>query len=150
MPDVRLGCGRIATLAAVTRAGLPSTKRKASTFNDHVAPVAVVAHAVDDAHLAHRVERPRDHRLCHVESRGEPPHGVRRRHEVDMQQDCHLPHGQVGFSRFHLLQRNLVPEAERLRGGEFDGQRRLRKNRFETVPFSAKGRARASATRREG
>src|SRR5690349_15930681 len=99
MPDVRLGCGRIAVVDAITRAGLPSTKRKASTwpsslfsarsvrkafrrrssmassaelsalvndqvteflkikragqcsFNDHIAAVAVVAHAVDDAHL---------------------------------------------------------------------------------------------------
>ena len=90
------------------------------------------------------VERARDHRFGDAELGREPAHGVRRRIEIDREQDRELARREVGLAVGDEPHREIAQQMDRLRGPQLDGHSAFLDRSFRSRIFSLRSARRAS------
>jgi hypothetical protein len=101
-----------------------------SPFDDDITAILVIANAINQSHVTHRVQGAGYHWLGHAKDRGKASDRVGWRDEIDMQQNRHLAQAEITRFGFYLFERDPVPKAQRFGSGKFDRQISLQSSRY--------------------
>ncbi|MNX82826.1 hypothetical protein D3C86_1145680 [compost metagenome] len=85
-------------------------------FYHNIAPVPLIPNPIDQPERAETVERAGNDRLGDPQHGGKTPDSVRRRHEINLQQDGGLTQGQIRLIVNDLRRGYTMPEPQGLRG----------------------------------
>ncbi len=81
-------------------------------LDQHITAIPLVTPAGNQSKNSHRVQRPRYYRFRYIQMRCQSANRVRRRFQINGQQNGHLPGCQVGIIAPDLSQRGALPQAK--------------------------------------